>query len=90
MNLKILEESKKRMLFEIEGEDHTFCNALKRELNETQGVSVATYTIDHPLLGVPRFLVETTSVAPQEALKTAAESLKKQWKEFKKEVGAKL
>ena len=86
MDFKIIEESKDKLVFELEGETHTFCNALKKELQETKGVTVATYKIDHPLVGVPRFQVETKGVDPKKAIKDALKSLKKKVSEFEKEV----
>ncbi|MBT3813965.1 DNA-directed RNA polymerase subunit L [Candidatus Woesearchaeota archaeon] len=86
MDFKIIEESKEKLVFELEGETHTFCNALKKELQETKGVTVATYKIDHPLVGVPRFQVETKGVDPKKAIKDALKSLKKKVSEFEKEV----
>ena len=85
MELNILEESKSKIVFELKGETHTFCNVLKKELQETKGVTLATYKIDHPLIGIPKFLVETKSVEPRKALKEALASLKKKAKEFQKE-----
>ncbi len=52
-----------------------------------KGVSVATYRIDHPLVGVPQFLLETKSIEPRKALKEALKALKKKADDFKKEVG---
>tara|TARA_Y100000310_G_scaffold335367_2_gene417239 strand:- start:852 stop:1121 length:270 start_codon:yes stop_codon:yes gene_type:complete len=86
MELNILEESKKRMVFELKGEDHTFCDLLKETLWKVKGVEVASYRIEHPLVGVPKFLIETKGIEPREALKKALTSIKKQATEFKKEV----
>ncbi len=91
MELKVLEESKKRMVFQLRGEGHAFCNALADELNKMDGVSIASYKIDHPLVGIPELIIETTgSTEPRTALKKAVASLKKQAESFKKEVTAKL
>jgi len=86
MNFKIIEESKEKLIFELEGETHTFCNALKRELQGTKGVTVVAYKIDHPLVGVPRFQLETKGVDPKKAIKDALKSLKKKVANFEKEV----
>lgn len=86
MELTILEESKTKITFELKGETHTFCNALKEELQNVKGVTVATYRISHPLIGVPQFLVETKGIEPRKALKTALEALKKKTEEFQKEI----
>ena len=85
MEFNIIEESKNKLIFELKGETHTFCNALRRELEETKGVEVSVYDIDHPLVGVPKFQVETKGVEPRKALKTALKSLKKKAEDFKKE-----
>lgn len=78
MELNIIEDKKNKMIFEIIGEEHTFCNALTKELWNVNGVKVAAYTIDHPLVGKPRLVVETdTSVEPRKALKQAASNLQK-------------
>lgn len=86
MELKILEESKKRMVFELKGETHSFCNALKEALWKVKGVDMASYRIEHPLIKVPKFLIETKGIEPREALKKAIAELRKLGKEFKKEV----
>lgn len=87
MEFKVLEETKNRLLFELKEETHSFCNALKNELLTVKGVTLATYSIDHPLVGVPKFLLETKGEDPRKALKTALADLKKKAKEFQSEVG---
>jgi len=86
MEFKVLEETKTKLVFELEGETHSFCNALKNELLNVKGVTLATYSIDHPLVGVPKFLVETKGEEPRKALKTALANLKKKANEFQNEV----
>lgn len=86
MELKVLEESGKRMVFELEGESHSFCNALKEALWKVKGVDLASYRIEHPLKGTPKFIIETKGIEPREALKKAIGELRKIGKEFKKEV----
>lgn len=83
MEIKVLENKASRLVFQLVGSDHTFCNALKRELNETKGVTVATYAIEHPQIGIPKFLIETADkVKPIDAVSAAIKSLEKQNKEF--------
>ena len=86
MEFTVIEESKTRLVFELKGETHTFCNLLKDELLNTKGVVTASYRVDHPLTGVPRFLVETKAVEPRKALKDALASIKKKAEAFRKEV----
>lgn len=87
MEFKVIEETKDKLFFTLKGETHTFSNALKKELQAVKGVTVATYKIDHPLVGLPEFLVETKGIEARKALKEALKSLKKKAEEFKKEVG---
>jgi DNA-directed RNA polymerase subunit L len=86
MEFNVKEESKVKMIFELVGETHTFCNALKKELQQIKGVVIATYKIDHPLIGIPTFQIETKGIEPRKAIKDALKSLKKQGEEFQKEV----
>ncbi|MBW2996436.1 DNA-directed RNA polymerase subunit L [Candidatus Woesearchaeota archaeon] len=84
MKLKILEDKKNKMVFELKGESHTFCNALKAELWNDKHVKVAGYNIAHPLIGVPKFVVETDGrESPKKALTDAAKRLKNVSDKFK-------
>jgi DNA-directed RNA polymerase subunit L len=86
MEFKVLEEGKNRLVFQLIGENHTFCNLLKEELRQLKGVELVTYRIDHPLIGIPQFILETKGIEPRKALKDALKSIKKQAEDFKKEV----
>lgn len=87
MKVKVLEESKKRMLIKIEGQDHTFCNALKDELYNDKHVDAASYMIEHPLKKIPKLVVETDgSETPRQAFVAAAQRLIKTSNRFLKEV----
>ena len=77
MNVTIKEEKKKRIVFEIEGESHTFCNMLKAELWNDPEVEVATYRLKHPLISKPEFLVETKGEEPRKAVLAACKRLHK-------------
>ena len=84
MKLKILEDKKNKIIFTIEGETHTFCNALKKELWNDSHVKVAAYNIDHPFVGKPKMVVETdSSESPKKALTEAAKRLEKNADKFK-------
>jgi DNA-directed RNA polymerase subunit L len=84
MELTILEKKKNRIVFELPGSDHTFCNALKTELWNDEDVKVSTYAIKHPLLAVPKFIVETKSKEATQVLLDANGRLQKQVKAFAK------
>ncbi len=84
MEFKVLEETKTKLVFELLGETHTFCNLLKEEIRKVKGVEIVAYRIDHPLVGVPRFQIETKGVEPRKAIKEALKSIQKLSKEFEK------
>ena len=91
MELVINEETPKRFVFEIKGQtlgqNHTLCNSLKSKLWENKHVKVATYIITHPLVGVPKMIVETDGEAkPRKIVTDSAESLRKEIAEFKQEL----
>ncbi|MCC7574403.1 DNA-directed RNA polymerase subunit L [Candidatus Woesearchaeota archaeon] len=79
MKLTIIENKAQKLVFELEGADHTLCNILKDELKNNDSVSVSTYTISHPLVGKPKFFLETKKgEKPVDALKKAIDNIKKQ------------
>jgi len=80
MEMNILEEKKGRLVFELEGVDHTFCNALKDELWNDKTVSISTYAIEHPLKPKPKFVLEANE--PKKSLKEASVRLQKKHKEL--------
>lgn len=87
MELIISEETPKRLVFEVKGQGHTLCNGLKSKLWNNKHVKVATYTISHPLVAVPKMIVETDGEAkPRKAVSDAAEALRKDFAELKQEL----
>ena len=78
MEVKILEDKKKKLVFELTGEGHTLCNVLRDELWNDKSVTVSAYNISHPLVGIPQFIVETDGKKdPKKALQDAIKRLKK-------------
>ena len=75
MELNILENKKGRLVFELRDADNTVCNALKDELWNDKTVTVATYSIEHPLKAIPKFIVEAAD--PLKALAAASQRLQK-------------
>ena len=82
MEINIVEETKKKMIFEIKGESHTLANLLEKELWNDKKVSAVGYHVKHPLIGVPRMVLETNGVAPRTALDNAVKRLNKKNKDF--------
>ncbi len=85
MEVNIVEEKKNRLVFEIAGEGHTLSNALRKELWNDEHVKVAAYTIDHPLIEVPRFVLETDGADPKKTLVAAAKRVQKDLEKIKAE-----
>ena len=85
MEMNVIEERPKKLVAEFEGADHTLCSALKTELYSDDQVKTAAYSINHPLVGVPRFIVETKGKDPKKALAEAAKRLAAKAAKIKKD-----
>jgi len=81
MEIKILEQETGRLKIEIQGEGHTFCNALRRELWNDKSVKIAGYNIGHALMPKPVLTIEAADA--KKALTEAVKRLKKQNKELR-------
>ncbi|MDP7116246.1 MAG: DNA-directed RNA polymerase subunit L [Candidatus Woesearchaeota archaeon] len=88
MELNVLLEKKNKLIVQIKGGDNTICNALRQELWNDSHVKNAGYTIRHPLVGIPRLIVETGQGSdPKKALLAAAQRIKKTNEQIRKVVG---
>ncbi len=90
MEINILEDKKNKLIFEIKGEDHTISNMLRKELWTDSHVKAAAYNIDHPLVGQPKFILQTDGEDPRKVLQAAAKRIQKQLAKFKDDVKAKV
>ena len=78
MEIKILDDKKNKLIFEVKGADHTLCNVLKSELLNDKHIKIATYGIRHPMISVPQMTVETDGEAtPRSVLSSAVQRLHK-------------
>ncbi len=59
MEIQVLEQSQQKILFSLSGAGHTFSNNLKHELYADEAVEVAAYKVDHPLVSLPTFIINT-------------------------------
>ncbi len=85
MKIKVLKKSSSELKIEIEGENHTFCNALQKVLLEDDTIEMAGYDLPHPLTSSPIVYVHTKgNQKPATALKKAAKKLGDRSKEFRK------
>jgi len=82
MKIKVLEKSGNELRMEIEGEGHSFCNALQKVLLDEETIDVAGYSIPHPLTANPVVFVRTLKGRPETALRSAAEKLQKKTRQF--------
>jgi DNA-directed RNA polymerase subunit L len=82
MEIKFIEKTKNKALFDLSGVDHTFCNELKEELWNDSDVRISAYKKRHPLVSVPQFLVETTKSDVIDALVAAAKRIESTNKKF--------
>jgi DNA-directed RNA polymerase subunit L len=85
MELKIIDDQKNKLVFEIKGESHTIANALRKELWNDSHVKVAGYSVEHPILDIPRFILETDGADPRKTIKAAINRLEKQLAKVKDE-----
>ena len=85
MEINVLEDKKNKIIFEVKGMQHGILNSLKNELYNDKHVKIATYSVRHPLVGVPKMILETDGAEPREVLAKAADRLKKVNDNFKKD-----
>ena len=85
MELNIIEDKKDKLIFEIKGESHTLANAIRKELWNDEHVKSAAYAIEHPLIEIPRFIVETDGADPKKTLVAAAKRVQKDLEKVKAE-----
>jgi DNA-directed RNA polymerase subunit L len=91
MELELLEKGEDSILVRIVGEDHTFCNLLRSELQKDEYVVAASYTIEHPLTEHPKFYVKVKKGrTPERALADAAERIAKQLQELREQLQKEL
>jgi DNA-directed RNA polymerase subunit L len=85
MDVKILEEKKNRLVFTIEGDGATIANALKKELWNDEHVKAAGFNVEHPLINIPTFVVETDGADPKKTVVSASKRIGKQLEKFRDE-----
>ena len=86
MEFKIIENKKNKLLFELVGFDHTFWNHLRDELWNDSDVKISAYKTEHPLVSVPKFLVETSKTSALDAVLSAIKRIESANKSFLKAI----
>ncbi|MBD3313570.1 DNA-directed RNA polymerase subunit L [Candidatus Woesearchaeota archaeon] len=77
MEFNVLEETKTRLVAEVEGEDATLMNLVRKELWNDKDVKTAAYSKKHPSVSAPTLIVETSGKEPRKALADAVARIKK-------------
>ncbi|MDO8628220.1 MAG: DNA-directed RNA polymerase subunit L [Nanoarchaeota archaeon] len=81
MELELKQSSTNQAIIEIKGEDHTFCNILRKQLWDNGDIENAGYTIAHSLTASPVLNIKAKD--PKKALEKASEKLQDTFKELK-------
>ena len=85
MEVKKVESSDKDIRLEVNGEGHSFCNALQQFLLKDPAVIFSGYKIIHPLIGRPVFHIRTQGgKLPEQSAIDAAKALQNKLEEIKK------
>lgn len=83
MEIRIKKKEKREIKIEIQGEGHTFCNALQKTLLEDSGIEYTGYSLPHPLVAQPTVYVRTKGKRKaKDALVDATKKLSKMMDEF--------
>ncbi len=84
MKLKVVRKTEDQLELEVEGEDHSLCNAIRKSLLEDKHVTYASYRIEHPLISHPVISVRTDGKeTPEEALKESVKRIGEMASEFR-------
>jgi DNA-directed RNA polymerase subunit L len=78
MRLNVIESEAKRLIVELVDADHTVLLLVRDQLEKDSDVKTVTFAIDHPLVGTPKLVVETTRKKPQTAILDAIKELKEE------------
>jgi DNA-directed RNA polymerase subunit L len=84
LDIRVIENSKYVLVAEILGEEHSFCNLLRRTLLEEESVDFAGYMIEHPLLANPVFTLRTKRRQANVVLREGLEKMLARTEEFRK------
>jgi DNA-directed RNA polymerase subunit L len=84
LELRVIENSKYVLVTEIRGEEHSFCNLLRKTLLEEESVDFAGYNIEHPLLASPVFTLRTKRRQANVVLREGLEKMLARTEEFRK------
>ena len=90
MQLNVLESEAKRAVIELVDADHTVLLIVRDQLEKDSDVKLVTFAVDHPLVGTPKLIVETTRKKPQTAVLDAIAALREELEDVEKQLDTKL
>lgn len=77
MDIKIVEEKKNKLVFEMPGTRQTLTNLLRHALWNNEDTKNAGYHVTHPVVGHQVFLLETKTKEARKILDEAIKSINK-------------
>ncbi len=83
MEIKVLENEKNRLKFEILDETYTLANLITKKLWEESDVTVSGFNMKHPQTSNVLILIETTKKDPKKVLLETLNAIKKDGHDFK-------
>ncbi|MBN1159760.1 MAG: DNA-directed RNA polymerase subunit L [Candidatus Diapherotrites archaeon] len=90
MEIEIINAEKNFIEFYLRGEKHSFPTLLKMYLLKDSAVVFASYDLDHPIIGTPRFVVRTDgSKSADKVLENAVKEILKDVDDMRKSLVAK-
>lgn len=86
MKLNIKTKEPHYVEMEIVGGDRAFPEAIREIILKDSDVEFASYTVDHPQVGIPLLIVRTKKKNPIIVIKNAIKTLRKQAVAFKAQI----
>jgi len=90
VNVRIRKYADKELVLEIEGEDHTLANLLAKSALSNPHTKLATYVIEHPLIGTPVLRIVTDGTDPLQVLKEVVSNTREEAEQVLKAVSKAL
>ncbi len=84
MEVKILEQEKNRLKFELVGESYTLANLITKSLWDDSDVTVSGFNLEHPQASNVVILLETKKKDAKKVLLDSINSVQKTMTEFQK------
>lgn len=83
MEIKILQNEKNTLEFEIVGANASLAEFIVQRLLENKEIEFAAYNVEHPLISNPKIIVRTSKKNALEETVSVLEKIKNEVKEFR-------